>query len=533
MGGSVMKSKFIILAVLALIISACSTGSYVTSSWVDDIYFSPGDIPPPVLADKTSPEQKDLRSKSAERVIISEIRDTNEGSKTMKNYIFDGQDVGTYTDAQLFNLDQMELVETDTTIYYDENEVKYVINNYFEGEDIDFSYRINRFHRPFGYDPYFYDYYGWDSWYHPYSSFGWSHGWGWNSWAWRSSMFWPYSGWGYPFYGWHSPYYSYWGWGGFPYYYSSWHSPYFGGFWGNIRYIDREDYRYGPRRDYNTSAVYGDSGARRSGVSAISNNDSPLKSARPVTADIGTDARRNISVSGVAGGGRTAREGSITGTEQSARTHTELRRDPSETTNTRSRYTSSTAVRGANEPSVNSGVQSQSTTTRNNTGTPQGTYTRPVTNTNNVRSANTNDYTPSYNQPRTVTRQTYNVQGTERPSSTNQGTVTKSAATPSSTYTRPSSTSSNTTRTYRSTTTYNRSSSTGTSSGSSVRTVAPSSNSNYSTPARSSSPASSGSSYSAPARSSSPASSGSGSFSSGGSSGGSSSRSGSSSSGRR
>jgi hypothetical protein len=151
-------------------------------------------------------------------IIISEIRDNNEGSKTMNNYVFDGQDVGTYPDAQLYNLDQMELVETDTTIYYDENEVKYVINNYFEGEDMDFSYRINRFHRPFGYDPYYYDYYGWDSWYYPYSRFGWSYGMGWNNWGWRSfmvfSILWvmdiPIN--------WYSPYYSSWGWGGYPYY---------------------------------------------------------------------------------------------------------------------------------------------------------------------------------------------------------------------------------------------------------------------------------------------------------------------------
>ena len=162
-----MKSKIIIFSALALIISACSTGSYVTTSWVDDIYFSPGDVPPPVLTDKTSQPQKDLRTKSADRVIVSEIRDNTEGSKTMNNYVFDGQDVGSYSEAQLYNLDQMELVGTDTTIYYDENEVKYVINNYFEGEDMDFSYRINRFHRPFGYDPYYYDYYGWDSWYYP------------------------------------------------------------------------------------------------------------------------------------------------------------------------------------------------------------------------------------------------------------------------------------------------------------------------------------------------------------------------------
>ena len=253
MGGPVMKSKFIIFSAFALILSACSTGSHVATSWVDDIYFTPGDVPPPVLVDKTDQQERDLRTKSGERIIISEIKDNQEGSKTMSNYIFDGEDAGTYPEAQLYNLEQMDLVESDTTIYYDENEVKYVINNYFEGDEMDFSYRINRFHRPFGYDPYYYDYYGWDSWYHPYSRFGFNYGWGWNSWAW-GSFGWPYYGYGYPYYNYYSPYYSSWGWGGYPYY-SSFYSPYYGGYWGNVRYIDREDYRYQPRREYNTTAV--------------------------------------------------------------------------------------------------------------------------------------------------------------------------------------------------------------------------------------------------------------------------------------
>ena len=207
-----MKSKIIIFSALALILSACSTGSYVTSSWVDDIYFSPGDVPPPVTVSKKSDQQADLRTKSADRVIISEIRDNDQGSKTMNNYIFDGQDAGSYADAQLYNLDRMQLAGSDTTVYYDESEVKYVINNYFEGDDMDFSYRIRRFHRPFFHDPYYYDYYGWDSWYYPYSSFGWSSAWGWGYpyYGWGSSWYWnsPYYGWGYPYSSWYSPYYS-------------------------------------------------------------------------------------------------------------------------------------------------------------------------------------------------------------------------------------------------------------------------------------------------------------------------------------
>ncbi len=532
-----MKSKLIIFSALALIFSACSTGSHVTTSWVDDIYFTPGDVPPPVLVDKTNQQERDLRTKSGERIIISEIKDNQEGSKTMSNYIFDGEDAGTYPDAQLYNLEQMDLVESDTTIYYDENEVKYVINNYFEGDDMDFSYRINRFHRPFGYDPYYYDYYGWNSWYHPYSRFGFNYGWGWNSWAW-GSFGWPYYGYGYPYYNYYSPYYSSWGWGGYPYY-SSFYSPYYGGYWGNVRYIDREDYRYQPRREYNTSAAYGRDG-RSSGTSAFSRNQTPLKSAQSGTVDSGSDGRRSGSISGVSGGGRPAREGSASLTGENNRTHTELRRDPAESTNTRSRYTSSSAVRSSGEgssvnnsrPSAsgNNALQSPATTTRRAV-TTQGTYARPVT--GNIRESGVNSgYTPSYNQQRSVNRSTYNVQSTTRPSSSSEGTVTKSATRPGTTYTRPTST--NTTQTYRSTSTYNRSSVSGTTSGSS-RTVAPSSRSTYSTPSRSSAPSSSGGSYSTPSRSSSSPSSGSYSSGGGSSSGSSGSRSsgGSSNSGRR
>ena len=190
MGGPVMKSKIIIFSALALIFSACSTGSHVSTSWVDDVYFSPGDVPPPVALSAKTQQQSDLRSKSSDRIIVSEIRSNDEGSKTMNNYIFDGQDGGSYTNAQLYNLDQMVLAESDTTVYYDENEVKYVINNYFEGEDMDFSYRIRRFHRPYFYDPYYYDYFGWDSWWgYPYSSFSYGYGWGWPHYGWGSSWY--------------------------------------------------------------------------------------------------------------------------------------------------------------------------------------------------------------------------------------------------------------------------------------------------------------------------------------------------------
>ena len=173
-----MKSKLTILAVLAVILGACSTGSYVTSSYSDDIYFNPGDVPPPITVDQPkATTEEPVKEKSGDRMIISRIEDNEDGSNTMNNYIFDGtkQDA----DALTYNMDQMQLEDSDTTMYYNDDEVKYVINNYYDGDDLDYAYRIRRFHNPYFYDPFFWDSWYYDPWYYGYSSWyypGWSFG---------------------------------------------------------------------------------------------------------------------------------------------------------------------------------------------------------------------------------------------------------------------------------------------------------------------------------------------------------------------
>lgn len=516
-GGPVMKSKMIIIPVLALIFGACTTGSQLTTSWVDDIYFSPGDVPPPVVTANQDDSGNKVQKESDERIIISEIKGNQEGSKTMNNYIFDGQDAGEYADAQLYNMEQMELVGSDTTVYYDENEVKYVINNYFEGDEMDFSYRIHRFHRPYFYDPYYFDYYAWDPYYDPYWGSSWSFGWG-GSWGW------PYYSWGYPYSSWYSPFYSSWyapysyyGWGGYPYY--SWHSPYWGGYYGNVYYIDRDDYRYGQRRDYNTSALYGSGSAGRSGgTSAALRNQDPLKSAQPGRAGVDNSGRRGSSISGVDNGGRTSRN--VSGAALNSRTHTELRRGTDVYNTERGTYGSTNAVRNTRSTQVDPEIRTagQSATTQDNARRATN-YTRPATTT----TGNAQDrYTPSYNQARPVTRQTYNVQGTSRPSTNPQRSGTVSGTT----YSRPTSTS----NTYRSTSTYNRSSGNSSYTPASRPSSSSSSGSRSTYSAPSSSPSRSSSPSYTPSRSSAPSG---GSISTGGSSSGGSSRSSSSSSGRR
>ena len=50
-----MKTNVKLLSAIALIASACTTGSMVTSSgYTDDIYYSPGDNPPVVVNSSSS-----------------------------------------------------------------------------------------------------------------------------------------------------------------------------------------------------------------------------------------------------------------------------------------------------------------------------------------------------------------------------------------------------------------------------------------------------------------------------------------------
>jgi len=500
-----MKTKNYLIPVLALALGACSTGKYVSTGYVDDIYFNPQDVPPPVVVEEPV-QQDNVRSGSPDRMIISQITKNDEGNQTMNNYIFDGQDANRYADAQRYNLEQMELENSDTTVYYDDNEIKYVINNYYEGDDLDFAYRIHRFHRPFFYGPYSYNSWYWNDWY-------------WNDWYWDSwyydSWYSPYSYWGMgysPWYGgmyggmyggWYSPY-SYYGWGGgWGYPYSGWYSGYYGG-WGNY-YGSSDDYRYGKRRDYNTT-VRGGGGGKYGAFrgSANTNDPSALKSTnRNASGTVVNDpSLRGNSISGAAGGGRPGRTGVGAADNSGNETITNLRR---------------------NSSSVSGAASGESS--RRYSGS-QGQYTRPATSGNSNTQGRVNSYSPSYNQERSGTRSSYNVQSYDRPASSGsqQGAV-KSATRSTTVYSRPSS-SSGSDRTYRSTSTYNRSSSSGYNSN---RSYTPSSSgSSYSSPDRSYSPSynssSSGSSgsYSSPSRGSS-YSGGSSGGSSGGGGGGSSS----------
>src|SRR5690606_10263031 len=122
---------------------------------------SPGDVPPPIASSSSSVKSK-KGSDADNKVIISSIQEGEEGSKTMNNYIFGA----TEKDAEVltYSIDQYDMHSSDTSVYYNDDEVNYVVNNYYAGESIDYAYRIRRFHRPHFYDPFY-----WDAWhYDPY-----------------------------------------------------------------------------------------------------------------------------------------------------------------------------------------------------------------------------------------------------------------------------------------------------------------------------------------------------------------------------
>ena len=486
-----MKSKFTYIGLMAFLVSACGTGSYVTNSYTDDIYFNPADVPPPIASTVVS-NTATPAIKSGSTVIVSEISENEEGNTAMNTFNYEGTEPDAGTDEYFEG--------TDTITYYEDGEMKQLIDNYYTDDDeVDFAYRIQRFHNPYFYDPFY-----WDSWhYNPfyYDPWGWSmsfnYGWGYPYYGWGNS----YYGWGYPGYGWGNSYY---GWG-YPGYGWGYYQPYWGG--GNYNgypghypsgNVNPDRYQYGQRRSGGTSVARNDlRGSTGDGSSRTSARDKSAVSGETRESGSGS-VRRENSVSGVRSGSQTVQSGTKSSRENNA-VLTERRR---------------TIESGAN----------------NNT--------RPAVVNNQSGRSTTQSYTRPSTQTRSYTRPGNSVTDNAQPRVVNKSSGTNSSG---QTYSQPRSTS-NYNQTYRSSSTYNRS----TSSGVSSRTYRAPSVSSGSNTNRGSSSGSSGnynsgsSSRSSSSGSYSSGSSGSGSSSSGSSgsssSGGGGSRSsggGSSSSGRR
>ena len=230
-----MKTKLTVISLAAILVTACTTGTRLTKTYDDDIYFSPADAPPVTVVDNADQGQRKSAKMSNNdtkdnKIVMSQIDRNADGSSTVNNYIYQQDKNKTNQDYQSYQMTDQELVESDTTVYTNDDDVKYVINNYYDEDDsdIDFAYRINRFHRPY-FSPYFYnDWYYYDGFYSPWYS-------GYYGWGLYDSWYYGGYGYGYPYYyGYYSPFAfgfgGYWGYGG---YYNCYWNGYYNGYYGS------------------------------------------------------------------------------------------------------------------------------------------------------------------------------------------------------------------------------------------------------------------------------------------------------------
>ncbi len=472
-----MKTKLTVISILAILVSACTTGTYMTKAYDDDIYFSPADVPPVAVmnTDEIQTKEKSARISNNDtrdkKIILSQMDRNADGTSSVNNYIYQPDDNGN-PDNQSYNMNNQELAESDTTAYYNDDDVKYVINNYYDENDnnLDFSYRINRFHNPYFYSPFFYDDWMYGGYYSPWYSgyYGMNYGFGYDSW---------YGGFGYP-YSYYGGYYSpfafglggYWGGG----YYNGYNNGYYNGYYGGGGGFNN-NYQVARRRSTdmnlpNTSNGYNKSAnGERSSVNTGRANSSAIDNSHSRTRSINaTGDNQDMKSATIVNDRRTN-----TGRQVNSQTQQNV---------------SSGSTRRAYEPSTTGRTYDQGRVVRQS-----------------------QNYTPSYNKPRIVNQSNYNSNSYTRPRTTgayNQPTLrSANSSRQNQSYTQPRS-SSNMRQTYRSSSSY--------STGSSSSGIRSSSSYNRSS-------GNSGSTYSAPARSSSGSSFGGGNSSSGGSSGRSSS----------
>ena len=491
-----MKTKLPVIAIVAILVSACTTVTYMTKAYDDDIYFSPADVPPVAIVENETPvNEKSAKINNPDardpEIIMSQKDKNADGSTAVKNYIYTPEQQNVNSDNQVYNMDDQQMVESDTTVLYNDDDVKYVINNYYDDSDnnMDFAYRIGRFHNPYYYSTFYDDWsYGY---YSPfYSGF---YGMGYDSW---------YGGFGYPYsYGYYSPF-SF-GFGG-----------YMGGGYGGYGY---GGYGYGGYGYGGYGGYYGD--YYGGGYGGGFHNDGQLARRRSTNMNL---PGRGLDNSNVVKNGRISNsEGRNTQNQTSVQSNNRtpntwiqnghVRGGSADAAGTNQDVKNATIVnnRRSNPNTVNSQVQGN-----NPSRTPQ--MVRPGINTSgNVRRSyepsttgrtynqgrvvgQSQNYTPSYNKPRIVNQSSYNNNAYTRPISSAPGsprsTISNSNSGRSgSTYSQPRS-SSSMRQTYRSSSSYSNGSSSSPSRSSSSYSSPANSSPSYSAPERSSS--SGGNSYS-------------------------------------
>lgn len=460
-----MKTTFTILTVLALILSACSTSSYVA----DDVYYAPGD----------QVRVHNKMARSNDRNAAETLKSAETGNFNAEQYT-EPENVSAVSNGDTLSLDSFEYENGDRDV---------VVNNYY---NTDYASRINRFYGPsvgLGYYSPYYDPFYYDPWYYGNSMYmGFNMGYGLGL------------GFGYGY-----PYYPSYGYGGcyscYPYfspfsgYYSGYNNGYYNGFYngyytGNGIIIDDGRYPnsyYGHRRNSSTarynpvSAVsqknaYSSTstGRRRYGGTATTTTAATTKSAVTSTETTSTatqPSRRSTSTSGT----RTANTRTIP--QKSQQNNAQVNR--------RSYGTE----RAQSVSPSNVGTQTPARTGTSNTARKRTIPTTRVIPANHSgnKQATTNTgssqrrYIPKYTNPKTNSKPSYNNSGSRsysRSSATRKPTYSSSPASKStyrssptrrSTYSTPSRSSSS--RSYRSTSgsSFRSSGSSVRSSGSSVR----------------------------------------------------------------
>lgn len=212
-----MKTKVQLLLAIALLATACTTGLKVTSGgYSDDVYFTPGDARP--IAPKPVKEAK--KPVAQKKSMVAMQVEENEQGKVVNNYIVPKS---SRKDNNAYYFDDQPAY-ADTVMEYKNDKEQITINNYFEGEEMDYSSRIRAFYNPYFYNPF------WDPFWDPY--FGSFYGYGFGRWGMGWGGYYPYMGWG----GFYDPWNSWYGWGGFGwggyYPYMGWGGYYSGYGWG-------------------------------------------------------------------------------------------------------------------------------------------------------------------------------------------------------------------------------------------------------------------------------------------------------------
>ena len=367
-----MKTNVKLLLAVALMAGACTTGSKVTSpTYSDDLYYTPGEAVPTApkpVKEATQPQKKSL--------VAMQVEETEKG-KVVNNYVVPKN---SRKDNNAYYFDDQPAY-SDTVSEYKDNMEQSTVNNYYEGQEMDYATRINTFYDPYFYNPYWDPFWG--------SSFGYG-GWGlgfgmgmgmggyYNPWY-------PYSGWGYPYYGWGYPYY---GWGyssygwGYPSY--GWDYPVYG--WGNGGGGNYAGGHYGKQ---NHTGRGGSNAVSYGANSQKSGNLYGGSSTRISSGNTVNGATTNTRISTGAAGATSTR---LSGTQNGRIASTTLQNQSAGSAqgNRINKGETISNLRRSNTRSI----QSSSATS------PNSSYSRSA--------AIGNAYTPTYNKPRMNTQATYN-----------------------------------------------------------------------------------------------------------------------------